>query len=126
LASSSSDKKEPVMNNIFAFHGKYTNLFEKGKEQNDDSFYEKLATLNHKNNGKLHKGDISSVHNDSSMSMKEEHFINTDVLNMLNSSTSIANVCILIKNRKNNPNRFHQSLFPITAMTLVLIKRLRK
>ncbi len=87
------------MENLFVFDVKYSNTFSKNKAQNDDMFFEKFEDLKMGNLIKRGlKSDLSSSHNDSDISAtKEDNFINTDVLRMLNSSNvKIKNIIILI------------------------------
>ena len=83
------------IDNIF-FDEKYLNTFSKNKVQNDDYFYEKFENLKLGNILKTDlRSDLSSSQNDSDISAtKEDNFINTDVLRLLNSSN--VNIYFLI------------------------------
>jgi hypothetical protein len=84
---SSSCSKDSNNDNLFVFDVKYSH-FSKNKPQNDDMFFEKFEDLKMGNLIKKGlKSDLSSSNNDSEISAtKEENFINTDVLKMLNAS----------------------------------------
>ncbi len=72
-------------NNIFAFDLNYSTIFNVSKEgfaQNDDLFYEKFENLH----VAKHKRSASHTNSDSISSVKDDFYINKDVLNMLNSS----------------------------------------
>jgi len=87
IAISSSSSKESNSENLFVFDVKNSN-FAKNNPQTGDNFFEKFEDLKLGNlikNGL--KSDLSSSNNDSLISaIKEENFINTDVLKLLNAS----------------------------------------
>jgi hypothetical protein len=62
-------------------------MLNKSKELNDEAFYENLEDLNF---NRLKPFDvISNTHSDSLGSVRDDFFINKDVLNLINSPTVI-------------------------------------
>jgi hypothetical protein len=90
------NNKELASQNIFAFDVKYSNHFNKCKDtntQNDDVFFENLEILNFK--GPRAFDIISNPYSDSVSSVKDDFFLNRDVLNLINSPT--VNYCFNIR-----------------------------
>lgn len=82
---SNSEPRKVNTNNIFAFDINYSTIFNISKEgavQNDELFYEKFENLH----VAKHKRSSSQTNSDSISSVKDDFYLNKDVLNMLNSS----------------------------------------
>ena len=70
--------------NIFAFDVKYTKIFEKRKEESDHDFFQTFENLKmEKDVNKPFK--MSNVKVDENLSIKEDSYINKDILKLLNS-----------------------------------------
>ena len=99
-------KKDLSVNNLFVFDVKYSNTFSKNKRQNDELFYVKFEDLklySEFKNGQ--KSDISSnAANESGLSLKEDNFINTDVLKLLDASNVNTKIILIFINFQNLNN----------------------